>query len=379
MNLKTHYFVTSSNFDHTGSTVAPVELTSYAKLQTDLNFDFTIIDRLGFFGRGTWQYINLKSTINAGTAFGFGDQTAGLVLRIIGISPDAPFTLDLQGQVDVPGYSNSTSLANSTPYMGDGSIDLTSGIFTQVTLKEGRSYKFQTLLGAGYTYRSDGYSAALPWSVFLKLIPQLNGLTLDAGVTGTLSMRTDMSPSYSTPHSNLISGGSFITGAVDPSILQFSIQPGYRFAPELELDAFGTLSLWGQNVPASFSLACRLQILFGKVKEGRIEKHLRAVPPSEPDPTGDEHPQFTTYSLDASIVNKNDRMNLVKINKGSQDGIVPGQIFDIFNVKVSSENGEAIARGEVISVKAEEAALEVTEFYKEAPIEEGFIAKRLIQ
>jgi hypothetical protein len=72
-------------------------------------------------------------------------------------------------------------------------------------------------------------------------------------------------------------------------------------------------------------------------------------------------------------------MNLVKIDKGSQDGIVAGQMIDIFNTKQDSNPGEAIARARVSSVRPDESALEIIEYYKEISIEEGFIARRLIE
>jgi hypothetical protein len=379
MNINSDYFYTSTNFNNNGTVNTPSGLTSYARLQTDLNVDFKITEQLGIFGRASWQYINLISDAKGGTGFGFGDQTAGITFRILGADPDAPLTIDLQGQADIPGYNNSTSFANLTPYLGDGSLDLTGGIFGGATLLEGKRYKMQALMGAGYTYRSDGFSAAIPWSAFLKFVPQLYGFTADVGATGILSLQTDYSLSYSSPHSNLVSGGSYITGAVDPSLIQLSVKPGYKFSSDTQLDLIGRLNLWGQNTPAGYSLAFKFQFLFGRIQESHFEKHLRILTPLETDSTGNDHPSFTTYSMDANIVKTNGRLNLVKINKGSQDGIDKGQIFDIFNTKVSTPAGEAIARAQVTSVKSEEAALEILEFYKEVPIEEGFIAKRLIQ
>lgn len=375
LGLNSDYFVTVSNFSNNGSWVTPIGLTSYAKLQSDLNFGIKLTNRIGLYGRGSWSYINLISNSKGGTGFGLGDQTAGVTFRITGRSPDDPLSLDLQAQADVPMYSNSASSISLTPLLGDGSIDITGGIFATLSIIERKQYKFLTVAGAGFTYRTDGFSAAVPWSVFFKLIPQLDGLAADLGFAGMLSMKTDTSFS----RSNLVSGGSFITGAIDPSVLQLIVKPSFKFNPEMKLNLNGKVTLWGQNVPTGYSLALGLEVLLGTVPEGHIEKKLRANKPLETDPTGNDHPTFTTYSMDANIVKANNRLNLVKINKGSQDGIETGQVFDIFNIKVSNQGGEAIARARVNGVKLEEAALEITEFYKEVPIEEGYVAKRLIQ
>ena len=56
-----------------------------------------------------------------------------------------------------------------------------------------------------------------------------------------------------------------------------------------------------------------------------------------------------------------------------------GQLFDIFSVKPNGQIGDAVARAKVTSVKNDEAALTITEYFKEVLINEGFIAKRLVQ
>jgi hypothetical protein len=88
---------------------------------------------------------------------------------------------------------------------------------------------------------------------------------------------------------------------------------------------------------------------------------------------------FQNYSLDAKVLRSNDRLNLVKIDKGTNEGVDVGQIFDVFSVQADGTVGDAVARCEVANVKADQAALSVTEYYKEIWIDEGFVAKRLIQ
>ncbi len=84
------------------------------------------------------------------------------------------------------------------------------------------------------------------------------------------------------------------------------------------------------------------------------------------------------FLLESRVLAANDRLNLVKIDKGSQDGIEMGQIFDIFSLPARDENpgSDPIARGEVLSVKNDRAVLEIKEYYDNLWIDEGFIAKR---
>ena len=376
--LDSSYFYTNSNFSNTGSVISPPGLTSYAKLEMDLNVNVKVTDSLSTFGRLSWSYINTQSSSNGGTGFGLGDQTLGLVFRILGTNPDDSFVIDLQAQVDLPAYSNATSLTNGTPYLGDGSMDATGGIFSTLIIKEGKKFRLEALLGAGYTYRSDGFSSAIPWSGHLRLSPQREGLGVDLLLDGFLSMQNDTSFNYGTAHANLVSGGGYITGAIDPTLIQVGVKSSYGFPSGTQLSVAGKFNLTGQNVPAGYLLAGGVEIPFGKTKRSHIEKQIRSLTPVEPDPATNSQPTFNTYSMTGKIVKTNNRLNLVKINKGSQDGIEAGQIFDIFNIKLTTQDGEVIARAQVTQMKVDEAVLEVTEFYKEMPIEEGFIVKRLI-
>jgi hypothetical protein len=86
-----------------------------------------------------------------------------------------------------------------------------------------------------------------------------------------------------------------------------------------------------------------------------------------------------SYSLESKVIRSNDRLNLVKIDKGSQDGVEVGQIFDLFVPSTDQNTGEAVARGRVSNLKFNEAALVIQEYFKEVSIDNGFVARRLIE
>jgi len=77
------------------------------------------------------------------------------------------------------------------------------------------------------------------------------------------------------------------------------------------------------------------------------------------------------YDLDAKITSMNEALFLLKIDKGSSDSVEKGQTFDIYSGE------QFIARAQVISVKIDEAALNVVEYKQEHWIELGFSARRL--
>ena len=366
-------FFSSRNFDGSGTVTSATGQGSYSRYHGDLTFNYGFSERLSIYGRGSWAFVNQNSDVRPGYGFGFADQTVGTSFRLYqsGNQTHLPFALDLQLQLDFPGYSTALSESTLTPYMGDGTFDFTSGIFVTVPWNSpppGNNYQLSTVLGGGFTYRTAGFSSAIPWSIFNQYRPAKRGITLGVGALGIGSLRTDTLGIRST----LGSGGSFYTGATNPSLLQIQGKLGYQFDPHMHLYASVTQSIWGQAAPHALDFAMGFQIRWGG--EGNIKPYLLT-----PEQYTHSNRGFVTYSLEARVIKSNDRLNLVKIDKGSQDGIEVGQVFDIFAVKKDGSIGDAIARGQVSSLKTNETALTISEYFKEMWIEEGFSAKRLIQ
>ncbi|MGC4121511.1 MAG: hypothetical protein QM765_44435 [Myxococcales bacterium] len=70
-------------------------------------------------------------------------------------------------------------------------------------------------------------------------------------------------------------------------------------------------------------------------------------------------------------------MNLVKLNKGSKDGVAAEQEFDLFSMAPDGSPLAPVARAKVISVTEDEAALQITQYFKQVWIDEGFPARRV--
>ncbi|MFZ9595481.1 MAG: hypothetical protein ACO3A2_05325 [Bdellovibrionia bacterium] len=378
LSFTSHTYTTQSNFDHAGSVFRFQELRNYARAQGDLSLSYQWSRSFGFFGRASLAYINQDSDSISGMNYGLADQSAGLSWRLIGTRPQSDFILDFQAQVDFPGYINKNSLSSSKPYLGDESIDITSGVFSHWSLTENSHLKLSATLGAGYTYRTAGYSSALPFSVLLKLHPQNHGFLSELGVSGFFSLRTDSSSTSGSVHSSLPLGGTYVVGGQNASLLNLMARLGYRFSPRAQVLAFFTPSLWGQNAPNGILAGLTLQFRLGETvlsRNEQIEEDRQDDPPAPEDTLG---ARFQTYSMEATILKINSRLNLVKINKGSQDGIKVNDVFDIFNAKMTEKAKEIIAQARVTHIKAEEAALEIVEYYQDTPVEEGLIVRRLI-
>jgi hypothetical protein len=196
---------------------------------------------------------------------------------------------------------------------------------------------------------------------------------LQLATFGIASLRNDPNgASVSTLRLNSGSGGSFFLGGTNSSIVEMQGRIGYRVLPTFDMYISATHSVWGQAAPHGLILSGGIQAQFG------YNPNTPAIKLT-PDQFGQPNRGFINYSMDAKILKTNDRLSLVKIDKGSQDGIEVGQVFDIFWVKKDGSLGEAFARGEITHTQLDEAALTITEFFKDVVIEDGFVVKRLIQ
>ncbi len=366
------YYHSDSNFNRSGIQSSIPGLYSYDRFQSDLTLRYGFSQFFSSFARLSWGYIHLDSETQSGTRFGLMDQTAGMTYRVYGPSKTHLLTnetpsIDLQTQIDIPAYRRQTSLTEGTPDLGDGSLDWTGGLFLTLPITRTPSAQISSIFGGGYTLRTLNYSGAFPYSVHLQYIPRSEGFFADIALLGTFSSQTDTVLNRFTQSS----GGSFMTDAVNPSLLQFKGTLGYQVSQSTEFWLSAMQSLWGQQSPNGLSLLLGFQTQLG-------HKHSKNPTQLTPKTYGLSNQGFLTYSLDAQIKKTNERLNLVKIDKGRQDGVEVGQIFDIFSSKENRSPEEAIARAKVSSIKLNEAVLDITEFYQEIWVETGFLAKRLI-
>jgi hypothetical protein len=381
------YYSTSQNFDPNGNKYLPTNLTSYKRTEGDGLLAFGVFNQLSLFGRLSFASVNLTSsgTYN-GTSTGAGDQTLGATFRAFQKqlstsdsrtkAAQIPISLDLQLQTDIPAYNNNNADTNMTPYLGDGTVDVTFGAFLKVPLTQSSSGNLFLLSGLGYEYRSSSYSAAVPWSILAQFERHTSGFIFNAGVLGYQSLKDDnrgISVSSTSSLNNLSpgTGGSFMSSAINPSLIRLRGSVGYQLEGGSAILVAVDQAVWGQDAPYGTLVSLGFQTHFGVSSSASVSKRTHEVPLT--------HQGFVNYSMDAHVVKSNDRLSLVKIDKGAGDGVEVGQLFDIYKPLSDGTAGEAIARCEVVSVKSDQAALNVLEYYKEVFIDEGFLAKRLIQ
>jgi hypothetical protein len=379
LSIEPRFFLmnSNSNFDPTGTAAAVTDLNAWSRIQGEAAVRYGISERVSLLGKMTWSLVQTDhaTATYSGTAFGFGDQTVGLSYRAYqsrgtSLRPHENLRVDLVLLGDIPTYTNPIAAANQPPFLGNGSFDLTFSPLLTWTFSGTETEATQLIGSFGYTYRSGGYSMHLPWTVGIRReVTNGTGFQFSTLARGTISMRNDertllgdtLGPANG-------AGGSAAINAINPMLVEAQVQAGFRLAPTFAIAGFGHFPLYGQNIPAGLRLGAQLSIDFGHSQRKRPDQLS-----NKDYERGNQG--FVTYGLEAKVLRANDRLNLVKIDKGANDGVEQGQHFDIFPILQNGKTGEAIARAQVTAVRAQESALSVTEYYREVLIDEGFVAR----
>ena len=370
---KVSFFSTSTNYDSTSSTIALPNSVSVTQTYFDLNADYGLTPDFFIFARGSLLSVKVQNPGQKDlTAFGLADQLVGASLRVL--KNDSGANLSLQFDATIPAYQKSSALTSGSAYLGDQSVDFTLGSFAQLPLTLESSGHWYGELGGGYTYRSKGYSAAVPVSLFLKREPIANGLLFGLGVRGQFSLKTDangttlFAQSVALQESNRGAGGSFLIEGINPAWLAAQGNLGYQNDSGKGLLLSAAIPFSGTYAPSGFQASLSALLSFGtqaRANEGHSSKETKR---KANQPHG-----FSSYDLDAKVTSVNDQLYVFKIDKGSSDTLEKGQLFDIFNQDTLT------ARARIISVKDDEAALNVIEYYQDHWIDIGFTARRIVQ
>ncbi len=347
----------TQNFDSIG--------TSYSfgnKLQ---RYYFDVLASYGFsenffiYGRLSALYTSVSGIgINEQGNLGLSDQMLGSTYRLY--ESESGFSLNLQGEVVLPAYDNSSAKVSNKPYLGDGSIDMTIGGFLEIPILRRKQDDYFIEAGAGYTYRSKGFSQSIPWNIQIKRYPLEEGFSFSAGARGTTSLETDIT---NLSESALAAGGSYLINAINPSWALAQASLGYQPNKQIEYSISGAYPVFGKSAPLPLQVSIGFQFSFEHTPTSEAKSKRKSIHPEN----------FRQYDLDSKVTSFNDQLYMIKIDKGSNSGINKGQIFDIF----SGEN--IVAQARVTNVKSDESILRVLEYFKEQSIEIDAIARRVIQ
>lgn len=331
------FYSTQTNFDSEGTAVALPDGATVSRTYVDLNASYTFSNDWFVFGRAS-------VTSNHLLGFGYVFPTSRQGLKI-----------SLQQDIQLPG---------SDPQKSDPSIDMTSGLFAEFPVsKKGLSIE----AGFGYTYRTQQYSAALPFSLFLKQEPKNEGWIFAGGVRGQFSLNTDST-------STVPQGKSFLINAVNPSWVVAQGKFGYQTSAAFAVYSLLAAPMMGTNAPSGIQATIGFRFGFKGDHSPKADTQKQVTRRAV---------EFNQYDFESEISAVNDQLYLAKINRGFDDGIEKGQLFDIFEVEADTgaqrKSQNPVARAHVTHVKNDEAALTVLEYYRDQWIEQGFTAKRVVQ
>lgn len=370
------YFQSSSNYSSNGTIVTSTGFQEASAWLFDVTGKFVIAQDFTFYGRVSVLNLSVDHTdpLKMGDGFGLGDQAAGL--NWWAIHSKNGIHVNLQLQWDIPAYT--VSQTATQPVFGDGTHNFTGGGFISVPVIEDSIRSFRFIAGTGLMVRTDGFSIAVPWTVSAELSQLVSGVNLSAGLQGFQSIdRQAGSIGTANPCQNSGIGDSCFANSQDPSYLSFFTEASYDFSEVLRLSAYYQSTVFGENSPNFWNsgIAVHFQV-FGKKKRNKFE----TAPSSAAAAGAQDESEFIQYEpLEAQVTRMNDRLNLIKINKGSNQGVRAGETYDVFSVSSDGRAQETIARARVTSVRENEAALRVVRYLKEVWIEEGFIVRRPIE
>lgn len=371
---------TTENYDATGVKTTVPSLTSYKKTQLDLTLIYGVGPKLSLFGRLSMASVSFETTSLTGSGSGLSEQGLGLNYRVweSGDSGSRPKSIDFQAGLDIPLYDN-VSARTSTPRQplrGDGSLDITGAAFGTFPLNQGAGRKLYLISGLGLTVRGNGYSKAIPYQLQFIGLPERSGFLFRAGVHGFKSMTTDtdgttdLSPqSESSPGvvDSQDAGRSLIVDALNSSYMQFRATLGYQWGIGDQIFATYLLPVSGTSTAAITGIILGAQFRFAGSRDST----------SEPT-TGTARPAGKlSYDLEGRVKQANDKLNLVKIDKGSNAGVEKGQIFDIYRTGPNGLATDLVARGVVTGVGASESIVNLRQYKKEVWVQTGFIARRI--
>jgi hypothetical protein len=199
-------------------------------------------------------------------------------------------------------------------------------------------------------------------------MPRGEGFGGEVGIEGMLSMENDtFVGSASSTRGAPGGGGSAFINAVNPSVFSTRVKLAYALSPELSLHALGLATLAGSRAPSFFAGGLGLELrLGGNPKKQRTSEEGTST-------------SFRTYTMVAEVIDLKDSLHLVKINKGSAQGVKVGDSFELFSNSPNRDNiqeSRLVAKAQCTHTRADEAVLRIIEYVEEDWIQIGNEARR---
>ncbi|MEW6056859.1 MAG: hypothetical protein AB1540_09610 [Bdellovibrionota bacterium] len=278
-----------------------------------------------------------------------------------------PLRFFAEGLIQFPLYTRlrSTSWTVLTPTSsvprGNGATEFTLLGGTEVPM-------LQSLwLGAsvGYTTRTLGYSNYFSYSAYAKY-EEKKRFFGQIGLRGQATATEDSRSSTSSPErATTVISDSQAFNAVNPTFVKLEA----RFGSYLSQAFFGSagiqLPLLAKNTPVEPVFIAALGFDLGGEKGPEYAHSNRG---------------FQQYYFDSKVLQVNNDLKLILIDKGRSDAVKIGELMDVFEPNTREGNpSQTVARGRVIEAGPNRSKIKILEYFREGRIEEGFVVRRPIR
>lgn len=366
---------TTENYDYAGAKTPVTGLNSYKKMVFDLTGVYGVNRNLSVFARISMASVSYETSTLTASGSGLTEQGLGANYRVWEYGRKS---IDAQFQLDLPIYDNVSARTSSPrqPLLGDGTLDLTFAGFGTMPLNSGVGTRLFLIGGLGLSIRNDSHSKAIPYQLQVVGLPERSGLLYRIGFHGYKSMSSntggaaDFSAQSQTGPGTIDSrdaGGSLIVDALNSSYMHLRATAGYQWGVGDQVFLTYLMPMSGNSTAALGGILIGAQFRFPGSN----------TPEAQPESVTTEAKPKLSYDISARVKQANDRLNLIKIDKGDVDGIEKGNVIDVYRTNPDGTQGDLIARGVVTGVSENEAVVNLRQYKKEVWVQPGFIVRRI--
>lgn len=388
LNFEGSYFATTQNYDQNGLVVQPVSLQQLRYTNIKFHVGHGFGPKVSLFaqldGRGLFAKNANNSNYSDTDNYGPGDVFLGLRWLLYRSrasdrvyptewAPDSFLAL-AEGTWVFPLYQQAMQ---GKPPLGEQSND-----FTGLLRFAWYANDWLALSGSlGYTYRTAGYSAALPWNARADFaLTDRSGWRFWADLSSTEGMTKSaiiFNPSQPDP----IPSGSLLFKSYSPTIRMVTLGAGLLLSKQWEMVVAPQFTASGVSTAKGFGGTLGFAWRPYQVPEINYEQYRKEqIERLKKEPNVYRKKPVLHFGLSATIIKVSPQGNYFKIAYGQKDGVKQGDNFQIFaQDMMDGKPRRALAIARVAVARVDESFLRVEQKLNEdVMIQAGQEARRVI-
>lgn len=388
LTLEGTYFRTEENYSDTGALSSAPQQGRLQYLNQKAHFAFGFAPRLSLFaqidGRGMLMDTeeNLVTNVPKSTNYGFGDSF--LAFRWLAYrsratdrvypsewSPETWLIVG-EGSWNFPVYDTAT---HGKAPLGDQSNDFSAIMRAAWYANEWLSFSG----GAGWLYRTAGYSSGIPWNARADFSLQERWRLRFWMDFSNFQPRQKSSTVLNTEQPDPIPSGSLLWKSWAPTQRMVTLGTGWLAAKEWEITGAWQVTPAGQNTAKGWGVSLGVSWRPYQVPEIRYEEFRQRQIERLQTERREQRRSVVKYGYRSTIVKVSAQGNYLKILYGEKDRVRVGDTFYVVPADDYQGRGyRPVAFATAVQVTPEAAFLHVDERYGEnASIVEGMDVRRV--